>query len=165
MPGVDAGVPVYPIGVVQRLTGLSARQIRYYEKEGLLTPSRTRGNRRLFSPADVDRLRQVKGLMEQGLTLEGVRALLAAGPGQEVVEPAGTAGDAAQAGAPGPAGPGQEAGASPEPEGAGREVPAHPALFRQARGRRLSSLFPVDQQAELVRWLEEQREEQPQREP
>lgn len=145
MPALDPSVPVYPIGVAERLTGLSARQIRYYEKEGLLAPSRTRGNRRLFSPADVERLRQVKALMVQGLNVEGVRAYLGAARGEsptegERIRPVG----AAPRRAPG--------------ERAGGPTVVHPAILRQARGRRLSSLFPVDHQDELVRWLEEQRQ-------
>ena len=172
MPGVDPGVPVYPIGVVQRLTGLSARQIRYYEKEGLLAPSRTRGNRRLFSAADVERLRQVKSLLEQGLNLEGVRAYLASLEGARGQRPAAAAPTAvapaaaepepelepvrgASAAAPGAAGEPAPVTAAADDE---EEEPVHPAIFKQARGRRLSSLFPVDQQAELVRLLRRQRE-------
>lgn len=157
MPGVDPGVPVYPIGVVQRLTGLSARQIRYYEKEGLLSPSRSRGNRRLFSAADVERLRQVKALLEQGLNLEGVRAYLAslqAGPAR----PEG--GLATPAPVPPAPVPGGGRTARPEVDAIEAEEPAHPAIFKQARGRRLSSLFPVDQQAELARLLERRREQE-----
>ena len=73
---VDCTVPVYPIGVVERLTGLSARKIRYYEAMGLITPSRTPGNQRLYSPADVDRLLEIKRLLAEGLNLQGVRARL-----------------------------------------------------------------------------------------
>lgn len=161
MPGVDPAVPVYPIGVVQRLTGLSARQIRYYEKEGLLTPSRTRGNRRLFSAADVERLRQVKSLLQQGLNVEGIRAYLAsmegAGSGRSTSAQLPAAAPAPVAGRPAVALPAGVEGAPSD--GTTPEEPAHPAIFKQARGRRLSSLFPVDQQAELVRLLERAREQ------
>lgn len=179
MPGVDPGVPVYPIGVVQRLTGLSARQIRYYEKEGLLAPSRTRGNRRLFSAADVERLRQVKSLLEQGLNLEGVRAYLAsleaartqrpAAAAPAGVAPAATGPEADIEPARGVSSAARGAAGEPAPVTAAaadddQEEPIHPAIFKQARGRRLSSLFPVDQQAELVRLLQRQREQQQHRE-
>src|SRR5690606_9099641 len=73
---VDRTVPVYPIGVVERLTGLSARKIRYYEAMGLVPPSRTPGTQRLYSPADVDRLLEIKRLLAEGLNLQGVRARL-----------------------------------------------------------------------------------------
>lgn len=47
---------VFPIGTVMTLTDLSARQIRYYEDQGLIKPERTQGNRRMFSLNDMDRL-------------------------------------------------------------------------------------------------------------
>lgn len=166
MAAQESHIPVYPIGVVQRLTGLSARQIRYYEKEGLLSPSRTRGNRRLYSVADVQRLRQVKDLLAQGLNLEGARAYLQA---QERSSPSGpSAGEARETAKvrempmPAPA-QGMMSGAGPAAAEDGSEAPGlpqpvhHPGVFRQARGRRLSSLFPVDHQDELVRWLEDAR--------
>ena len=40
---------VFPIGSVMKLTDLTARQIRYYEDQQLITPDRTEGNRRMFS--------------------------------------------------------------------------------------------------------------------
>ncbi len=44
---------VLPIGTVMKLTNLSARQIRYYEEQELITPERNAGNRRMFSLNDV----------------------------------------------------------------------------------------------------------------
>lgn len=40
---------VFPIGTVMKLTDLTARQIRYYEDQGLIQPERTAGNRRMYS--------------------------------------------------------------------------------------------------------------------
>ena len=154
VPGVDPSVPVYPIGVVQRLTGLSARQIRYYEKEGLLAPSRSRGNRRLYSVADVERLRRIKALLQEGLNLEGIRSYLASSESPQAPAPS-----AASTPVRGPAEAGVTTAAARASLVAHPEHPLDPAIFRQARGRRLSSLFPVDQQAELVRWLEEARQQ------
>lgn len=51
---------VFPIGTVMTLTDLSARQIRYYEDQGLIKPERTQGNRRMFSLNDMDRLLEIK---------------------------------------------------------------------------------------------------------
>ncbi|MCL6592962.1 MAG: MerR family transcriptional regulator [Alicyclobacillus sp.] len=67
-------MPVFPIGVVQKLTGLTARQIRYYEQQGLLRPARTEGNQRLFSFYDVERLLEIRELLDSGLNIAGVRA-------------------------------------------------------------------------------------------
>ncbi len=68
--------PLFPIGIVISLTQLSARQIRYYEEHGLISPARTEGNRRLFSFNDVDRLLEIKDLIEQGLNLAGIKQVL-----------------------------------------------------------------------------------------
>ena len=65
--------PVYPIGVVKELTGLSERQIRYYDKTGLVVPKRTAGSKRLYSEADIDILREVKILMGKGMRIEKVK--------------------------------------------------------------------------------------------
>ena len=46
---------VFPIGSVMKLTDLTARQIRYYEDQGLISPDRTEGNRRMYSLDDMDR--------------------------------------------------------------------------------------------------------------
>lgn len=66
----------HPIGVVREVTGLSERQIRYYERSGLLEPRRTRGGHRLYSRFDIDRLLRVKRLRERGMTLERIRKQL-----------------------------------------------------------------------------------------
>jgi MerR family glutamine synthetase transcriptional repressor len=66
---------LFPIGIVMQLTELSARQIRYYEEHELVAPVRTEGNRRLFSFNDVDKLLEIRDLIEQGVNLAGVKQL------------------------------------------------------------------------------------------
>ena len=61
---------VFPIGTVMKLTDLTARQIRYYEDQGLIQPERTAGNRRMYSLNDMDRL------LEAALTDADVRRIL-----------------------------------------------------------------------------------------
>ncbi|MFD3445584.1 MerR family transcriptional regulator [Microbacteriaceae bacterium 4G12] len=68
--------PLFPIGIVINLTQLSARQIRYYEEHGLVAPARTEGNRRLYTFNDVDKLLEIKDLLEQGLNLAGIKQVL-----------------------------------------------------------------------------------------
>ena len=68
--------PIYTIGVAARLTGLTARQIRYYETVGLVEPERSRGNQRLFSKAHVGRLREIRALRDEMLPLEAIAKLL-----------------------------------------------------------------------------------------
>jgi len=66
-------MPLFPIGIVQKLTGLSARQIRYYEEHRLVNPSRSKGNQRLFSFSDVERLLEVRAWLDKGLNMAGVK--------------------------------------------------------------------------------------------
>jgi MerR family transcriptional regulator, glutamine synthetase repressor len=69
-------MPLFPMRTVQKLTGLSARQIRYYEEHGLVQPARSQGNQRLFSFYDVERLLEVRRLLDRGLNMAGVKAQL-----------------------------------------------------------------------------------------
>lgn len=64
---------VFPIGTVMQLTGLSARQIRYYEDYQLVTPQRSDTNRRMYSLNDVDRLLEIIDLLDEGMTLKGIQ--------------------------------------------------------------------------------------------
>ncbi|WP_188205882.1 MerR family transcriptional regulator [Alkalibacillus aidingensis] len=69
-------MPLFPISIVTELTELTARQVRYYEEKGLVTPVRSKGNRRLFSFYDVDRLLEIKELIDQGVNLAGIKQVL-----------------------------------------------------------------------------------------
>ncbi|QDP40272.1 MerR family transcriptional regulator [Radiobacillus deserti] len=77
MSNVDRrSMPLFSIGIVKSLTDLTARQIRYYEEHELIHPSRTSGNQRLFSFNDVDRLLEIKELIEKGINLAGIKQVL-----------------------------------------------------------------------------------------
>ncbi|WP_238424247.1 MerR family transcriptional regulator [Micromonospora parastrephiae] len=66
------------IGEVAERAGLSLRTIRYYEEVGLIVPSaRSQGGFRLYTDADVDRLRVVKRMKPLEFSLEQMRDLLA----------------------------------------------------------------------------------------
>jgi MerR family transcriptional regulator/heat shock protein HspR len=69
--------PLFVISVAARLVEMHPQTLRKYEKEGLLEPSRTSGNLRLYSDRDIERLRQVKHLVgERGLNVAGVQLAL-----------------------------------------------------------------------------------------
>lgn len=68
--------PLFPIGIVQDLTQLTGRQIRYYEEQGLISPSRTESKRRLYSFNDVERLLTIKDFIDQGFNLAAIRHML-----------------------------------------------------------------------------------------
>ncbi len=67
---------LFPIGIVMKLTDLTARQIRYYEQHELIAPARTGGNQRLFSFNDVERLLEIKSLIEKGVNIAGIKQVL-----------------------------------------------------------------------------------------
>lgn len=73
----DENEPCYVISVVAKMVGLHAQTLRYYEKAGLLEPSRSQGNIRLYSQRELNRIRQIKRLMEDlGVNLAGVEVIL-----------------------------------------------------------------------------------------
>lgn len=73
----QANEPCYVISVAAKLLGTHVQTLRYYERVGLIAPSRSRGNIRLYSQQDIERLRQVKRLMEDlGVNLAGAEVIL-----------------------------------------------------------------------------------------
>jgi len=69
--------PRYMISVAAELVGMHPQTLRIYEQKGLVRPQRTAGNTRLYSDADVDRLRLIQQLTtEVGLNLAGVEQVL-----------------------------------------------------------------------------------------
>lgn len=69
--------PCYVISIAARMVGMHAQTLRQYERIGLVEPKRSRGNIRLYSRADVARLRQVQRLMaDLGVNLAGVEVIL-----------------------------------------------------------------------------------------
>ena len=67
---------VYAISVAAELTGAGVQNLRVYERHGLVEPSRTEGGTRRYSQDDLDRLRHIRDLLEAGLNLAGVEAVL-----------------------------------------------------------------------------------------
>jgi MerR family transcriptional regulator/heat shock protein HspR len=68
--------PCYVISIAARMVGMHAQTLRYYERAGLVRPSRSGGRRRLYSPADVARLREIQGLINDlGVNLAGVEVI------------------------------------------------------------------------------------------
>lgn len=69
--------PVYTIGVVARLLEISPQTLRQFEREGLVAPSRTVNNMRLYSQNELVVLRRICQLVKvEGVNLAGVRAVL-----------------------------------------------------------------------------------------
>ena len=72
----DKDRPVYMIGVAAELAGVHPQTLRIYEQKGLVSPQRTRGNTRMYSQADIDRLRLINELTSEGINLAGVIRIL-----------------------------------------------------------------------------------------
>jgi DNA-binding transcriptional MerR regulator len=66
---------VITIGIVSELTGLSERQIRYYEERKLIFPERSKGGTRKYSFLDVDKLVKIANQMEDGLQTFEIRKI------------------------------------------------------------------------------------------
>lgn len=73
---IRRNMALFPIGIVMKLTDLSARQIRYYEQHQLIVPARTSGNQRLFSFNDVERLLEIKALIDKGVNIAGIKQVM-----------------------------------------------------------------------------------------
>ncbi|WP_251516659.1 MULTISPECIES: MerR family transcriptional regulator [Staphylococcus] len=69
-------MPVFSMSVVTKLSELSARQIRYYETHELIKPQRSEGNKRLFSLNDLERLLEIKSLIEKGFNMRGIKQII-----------------------------------------------------------------------------------------
>lgn len=78
--GQDTGMrerPAVFIGVVAEITRVHPQTLRHYERIGLVTPGRSRGNVRLYSQEDIERVRLIQRLTnELGVNLAGVEVIL-----------------------------------------------------------------------------------------
>ncbi|MGG7101292.1 MerR family transcriptional regulator [Rhodococcus sp. 24CO] len=67
---------VYGISVMSELSGVGPQTLRLYERRGLLTPTRTGGGTRRYSESDLETLRRITALIDDGVNLVGVRLIL-----------------------------------------------------------------------------------------
>jgi MerR family transcriptional regulator, heat shock protein HspR len=73
----DNSEPRYVISVAARMLGVQTHTLRYYERIGIIEPSRSRGNIRLYSESDIAYVRQLKRMMDElGVNLAGVEVIL-----------------------------------------------------------------------------------------
>lgn len=69
--------PIFIISVAARMLGVRTQTLRYYERLGLIEPSRTQGNQRIFSRSDIERVQRIRDLMDDlGVNLAGVEVVL-----------------------------------------------------------------------------------------
>jgi MerR family transcriptional regulator/heat shock protein HspR len=72
----DPARGVYGISVAAGLVGSAPQNLRLYEARGLLAPARSDGGTRLYSENDLERLRAIGQLLDDGLNLAGVHMVL-----------------------------------------------------------------------------------------
>ena len=73
----DPGRGLYGISVAAELVGSAPQNLRLYETRGLISPTRSQGGTRRYSDEDLERLRQIGRLLDDGLNLAGIAAVLA----------------------------------------------------------------------------------------
>ena len=75
--GFTADEPIYVISIAARLVGMHQQSLRYYERAGLVAPRRTLGGIRMYSQADIQRIRQAQRLIDElGVNLAGVDIII-----------------------------------------------------------------------------------------
>ena len=74
---LDDDTPVFVISVAAQLAGLHAQTLRQYDRLGLVSPGRTAGGGRRYSPRDVALLREVQRLsQDEGVNLAGIKRII-----------------------------------------------------------------------------------------
>lgn len=63
----------YKIGEISKITNLTIDTLRYYEKEGLITPARDQNNIRMYSDSDIRWIQFIKKLKQTGMPLKNIK--------------------------------------------------------------------------------------------
>ena len=73
----DRDIPLYMIGIVAQMLSIHPQTLRLYEREGLVRPGRSQGNKRLYSTRDVERVKFILHMTrDMGVNLAGVEVIL-----------------------------------------------------------------------------------------
>ena len=95
---MDEHEPVYTMAVAARLTKMHPQTLRKYERAGLVVPHRQSANQRLYSAADIDRLRRIQYLVEErGLNIAGLEMTLNMVDRLDAISPGASGGEARSA--------------------------------------------------------------------
>ena len=77
LPFDDAGAPLYSVGQVADMLGVQQAFLRRLDSHDVVSPARSDGQQRRYSRVDVGQVQEALGLIDEGLTLGGVRRVLA----------------------------------------------------------------------------------------
>ncbi|HWL64539.1 MAG TPA: helix-turn-helix transcriptional regulator [Actinomycetota bacterium] len=72
----DPDRATFVISIAAELAGVHPQTLRVYERKGLVQPQRTEGNMRRYSQNDIERLRRIQELTQEGLNLAGVMRVI-----------------------------------------------------------------------------------------
>ena len=75
-PGDDRSLPFFTVGQVSAMLDIQQAFLRRIEEFELVAPERSEGNQRRYSHDDIDRVTEIVGLVDEGLTLAGIRRVL-----------------------------------------------------------------------------------------
>jgi len=85
-PEASPDTPVFTIGVVARMLGVSVHTIRMYERSGLLIPFKASSGQRLYSSRDVERLHCMRNaITKEKISIQGIRRILSLSPCWKIV--------------------------------------------------------------------------------
>jgi MerR family transcriptional regulator/heat shock protein HspR len=74
--GIDFDQPIFVISVAAELADMHPQTLRQYDRLGIVSPSRAPGKSRRYSQRDVNMLREVQRLSQEGVSLEGIKRIL-----------------------------------------------------------------------------------------
>jgi MerR family transcriptional regulator/heat shock protein HspR len=87
IPEDDHALGKYPISVASNLSGVTEHRLRAFESAELIGPWRTEGGTRLYSDAEIERIRRIAELADKGINYAGIRKILEMTEGQEETRP------------------------------------------------------------------------------
>ena len=74
--GIDANAPIFVISVAAELADMHPQTLRQYDRLGIVSPSRAPGRSRRYSQRDIEMLREVQRLSQEGVSLEGIKRIM-----------------------------------------------------------------------------------------
>ena len=78
--------PVFPISTAAKLLGISVHTLRMYEKEGLILPSKSGSNQRLYSLKDIERIQCIRNsIRKDKISIAGIKSIMSFIPCWEII--------------------------------------------------------------------------------
>lgn len=74
--GIDVNAPIFVISVAAELAEMHPQTLRQYDRLGIVRPSRAPGRSRRYSQRDIEMLREVQKLSQEGVSLEGIKRIM-----------------------------------------------------------------------------------------